>query len=54
MSVRAQSRVSETLGDFLRSRLRIERTMRATWSARFSVIPGVLARKISFSRASSA
>ena len=38
--VRAQSRVSDTDGAFFSSRFRMERTMRTTWSARASEMPG--------------
>ena len=41
-SVRAQSSVSDTDGAFFSSSWRIERTMRAIWSARLSVTPGDL------------
>ena len=51
--VRAQSRVSDTDGAFLSSSWRIERTMRATWSARLSVMSGTLVSTISFSRSRS-
>ena len=40
--MRAQSSVSDTDGAFFSSSWRIERTMRATWSARFSVMSGHL------------
>ena len=52
-SVRAQSRVSDTDGAFFSSSWRIDRTMRATWSARLSVTPGTLASTISRSRSRS-
>jgi hypothetical protein len=52
-SVRAQSIVSDTDGAFFSSSWRIERTMRAIWSARFSVMPGTLVSTISFSRSMS-
>ena len=38
-TVLAQSRVSDTEGDFFSSSWRSDRTMRATWSARLSVMP---------------
>jgi sarcosine oxidase subunit beta len=50
--VRAQSSVSETEGCFFSSMLRIERTMRTIWSARWSLTSGTRVRTISFSRSS--
>ncbi len=52
-SVRAQSSVSDTDGAFLSSSWRIDRTMRATWSASASVTSGTLVSTISFSRSRS-
>ena len=52
-SVRAQSSVSETDGALRSSSVRSERTMRATWSASSSLMPGTLARTISRSRSRS-
>ena len=51
--VRAQSSVSDTDGAFFSSSWRIERTMRATWSASESVMSGTLVSTISFSRSRS-
>ena len=51
--MRAQSSVSDTDGAFLSSSWRIERTMRAIWSARLSVMSGTLVSTISFSRSRS-
>ena len=51
--VRAQSRVSDTDGAFFSSRFRIERTMRTTWSASASEMPGTRVSTISFSRSRS-
>ena len=50
--MRAQSRVSETEGYFLSSRVRSERTIRAIWSASSSVTPGTRVSTMSRSRSS--
>ena len=52
-NVRAQSMVSDTEGALRKSSWRTLRTMRATWSAKFSEISGTLVNTISRSRSSS-
>ena len=50
--VRAQSMVSDTEGSFFRSRVRMDRTMRATWSASAWLMPGTRVSMMARSRSS--